>query len=107
MGTPIIWTTANSDPPWNFKLWFDQFFMAVTVKENVNPELLLEDPKPVIEEREPRPQTSQVGNDTVAIAFREARDRLRKDKVALKNEERRERGSKIGHNIYYNEILMD
>ena len=50
LGIPVFWTTANSDPPWNFKVWFDQFLMAVTVKENVNPEVMLEDPKPVLEE---------------------------------------------------------
>ena len=40
MGIPVFWTTANSDPPWNFKIWLDQFLLAVTVKESVNPELL-------------------------------------------------------------------
>ena len=48
MGIPVFWTTANSDPPWNFKIWLDQFFLAVTVKESVNPELLLEEPKEVL-----------------------------------------------------------
>ena len=48
MGVPVFWTTANSDPPWNFRVWFDQFLMAVTVKENVKPEVMLEDPKPVL-----------------------------------------------------------
>ena len=57
IGIPVYWTTANSDPPWNFKVWFDQFLMTVTVKENVNPEVMLEDPKPVLEEPEPRPET--------------------------------------------------
>ena len=31
--------------------------LAVTVKENVNPEIMLEDPKEVIEEPMPRPET--------------------------------------------------
>ena len=48
MGIPVFCTTANSDPPWNFKIWLDQFFLAVTVKESVNPELLLEEPKEVL-----------------------------------------------------------
>ena len=37
MGTPVFWTSAKSDLPWNFKIWFDQFLLAVTMKENVNP----------------------------------------------------------------------
>ena len=42
MGIPVFCTTANSDPPGSFKIWFDQFLMAVTVKEKVNPETFLE-----------------------------------------------------------------
>ena len=104
MGIPVYWTTANSDPPWNFKVWFDQFLMAVTVKENVNPEVMLEDPKPVLDEPEPRPETPREGESAAATAAREARDTLLKDQVAAENEERRERGPKVGHNIYYNEV---
>ena len=61
MGIPVFWTTANSDPLWNFRVWFDQFLVAVTVKENVIPEVILEDPKPVLEEPEPRPETPREG----------------------------------------------
>ena len=52
---PIFWTSASSDPPWNFEIWLDQFMLAVTEKENVNPEILLEDSKKVIDELIPRP----------------------------------------------------
>ena len=51
MGIPVFWTTAQSDSPWNFKIWFDQFLLAVTVKENKNPEILMKDPKPILEDR--------------------------------------------------------
>ena len=104
MGIPVYWTTANSDPPWNFKVWLDQFLMAVTVKENVNPEVMVEDPKPVLEEPERRPETPREGESEAVTAAREARDRLLRDRVAAENEERRERGPKVGHNIYYNEV---
>ena len=59
--------------------------MAVTVKENVNPEVILEDPKPVLEEPEPRPETPREGENTAATAAREARDRLLGDRVAAEN----------------------
>ena len=48
MGIPVFCTSASSDPPCNFKIWLGQFLLAVTVKENVNPEILLEDPKTVM-----------------------------------------------------------
>ena len=75
--------------------------MAVTVKENVNPEVILEDPKPVLEEPELRPETPREGENAAATAAREA---LVRDRVAAENEESRERGPKVGHNIYYNEV---
>ena len=46
----VFWTTANSDPSWQFNIWLQQFSVAVTVKENVNPDLLLDIPKDVLEE---------------------------------------------------------
>ena len=88
MGFPFFWTTANSDPTLNFKVWFDQFLMTVTVKENVNPELLLEDTKAVIEEPEPRPETPRTVEETAAITARETRDRLARDREALEDEKR-------------------
>ena len=39
-----------------------------------------------------------------AVTDREARDRLRRDKIILENQERRERGPKVGHNEFYNEV---
>ena len=103
MGIPVFWTTAHSDPSWNFKIWLDHFLLAVTVKENVNPEILLEDPKPVLEEPVPRPETPMENEDAHAVTDREARDRLARDRVLLENEERRARGPKVGHNVYYHE----
>ena len=104
MGIPVFSTSASSDPPWNFKIWLDQFMLAVTVKESVNPEILLEEPKEVIDEPMPRPETPGDHETAQAAADREARDRLRRDRVILENEERRERGPKVGHNVFYNEV---
>ena len=83
MGTPVFWTTASSDPPWNFKIWFDQFVMAVTVKENVDPEELLEDTEPVIEEPASRREIPRTGENVTAVAKGEARERMARDKVQL------------------------
>ena len=104
MGIPVFWTTANSDPSWNFKIWLDQFLLAVTVKESVNPELLLEEPREIMFEPLPRPETPREQENEQAIAEREARDKLARDRVLLENEERRARGPKVGHNVYYNEV---
>ena len=104
MGIPVFWTTASSDPPWNFKIWLDQFLLAVTVKESVNPELLLEEPREIMFEPVPRPETPREQEKAQAIAEREARDKLAREKILFENEERRARGPKVGHNVYYNEV---
>ena len=52
----------------------------------------------------PRPETPGEAESAQAVTDREARDRLRRDKVILENQERRERGPKVGHNVFYNEV---
>ena len=69
MGIPVFWTTANSDPPWNFKIWLDQFLLAVTVEESMKPELLLEEPKKILLEPLPGPETQREQENARAIAL--------------------------------------
>ena len=104
MGIPVFWASANSDPPWIFETGFDQFLLAVTVKENVDPEVMLEEPKIVLEEPLPVPEPPVQNEDAPAVAEREARNRLARDRVALENEERVSRGPKVGHNVFYHEV---
>ena len=104
MGIPVFWASADSDPPWNFETWFDQFLLAVTVIENVDPEVMLEEPKVVMEEPLPVPEPPVQNEDAPAVAEREARNRLARDRVVLENEERVMRGPKVGHNIFYHEV---
>ena len=52
----------------------------------------------------PRPETPAETETAQAVTDRENRDKLRRDKVILEIEERRERGPKVGHNVFYNEV---
>ena len=71
----------------------------------MNPEFLLEEPREILFEPLLRPpETSREQENTQAIAERETRDKLARDRVLLENEERRARGPKVGHNVYYNEV---
>ena len=54
----------------------------------------------VLEEPETRPETPREGEDAAATAAREARDRLLRERGVAEKEERRERGPKVGHNIF-------
>ena len=101
LGIPVFWASANSDPPWSFETWLDQFLLAVTVKENVDPETMLQEPKPVLEEPLPTPETPAQNEDEIAATEREARNRLARDRVVQENEERTLRGPRVGHNVFY------
>ena len=100
----VFWASANLDPPWQFKIWFEQFLMAVTVKENVNLEVILEAPKDILEEPPPQPKTPREGETEAATTARNLRDKLASDIVVLENEERRARGPRVSHNVFYNEV---
>ena len=104
MGIPVFWAPANLDPPWQFKIWFEQLLMAVTVKENVNPEVILEAPKYILEGPPPRPETRREGETEAATTARNLRNKLASDRVMLENEERRTRGPRFGHKVFYNKV---
>ena len=91
MGIPVFWASANLDPPWQFKIWFEQFLMAVTVKENVNTEIILEEPKDILEEPPPRPETPRDVEKEDARNARILRDKLARDRVVLENEDKEKR----------------
>ena len=78
--------------------------MAVTVKQNVNPEVILEAPKDILEKPPPRPETPRKGETEAATTARNLRDKLASDRVMLQNEETRTRGPRVGHNVLYNEV---
>ena len=88
MGIPVFWASANLDPQWQFKIRFELILMAVTVKENVNPKVILENPKDMLEEPPPRPETPREGENEAATTARNLRDKLATDRVML--EKRRE-----------------
>ena len=52
----------------------------------------------------PRPEAPQTNEDAQAVTDREARGKSARDRVLLENEERKERGPKVGHDVYYNEV---
>ena len=62
--------------------------MAVTVKENVYPEVMLEEPKDILEEPPLRPETPREGENEAATIARNLRDKLARDRVMLEDEEK-------------------
>ena len=65
---------------------------------------MLEERKVVLEESLPVPEPPVQNENAPAVAEREARNRLARDRVVLENEERVKRGPKVGHNVFYHEV---
>ena len=62
--------------------------MVVTIKENDNTELLLEDPKDVIEKPSTSPESPKTREDATALAARKLRTKLALDKCIQENDEK-------------------
>ena len=75
--------------------------MAVTVKENRNPEVMLEEQKDILEQPPPRPETPRDGENEDAARARNLRDKLARDREMLENEKRRTRGPRVGHKVFF------
>ena len=65
---------------------------------------MLKEPKDILEEPPPRPETPREGEKEAVTIARNLRDKLARDRVMLENEERRTRGPRVGHNVFYNEV---
>ena len=76
MGIQIFWVSSKSDPPWQFNFLLEQSLSAVTVKENFHTELRSADPKKVLKDPSPRPETPRNGEDS-----RENQAKLLRDNV--------------------------
>ena len=70
----------------------------------MNPEIILEKPKDILDKPPPRPETPREGENEDARNARTLRDKLARDRVLLENEERRTTGPRVGHNVFYNEV---
>ena len=104
MGIPVFWTTSNSDPPWNFKIWLDQFLLTVTVKESVNPELLLEEPREICLS----PYHGRRHHDNKKMHKRLQKERPEINWHGTKFFWKMKKGEledlEVGHNVFYNEV---
>ena len=57
-----------------WETWIDQFFLAVGLQDNINPNDLLDDPADIIDEPPPKPQAPGQGEDAAETSARILRD---------------------------------
>ena len=103
LGVPSFWGKPSAEPPYPWEVWIGQFFFAVSLKENCDPNILLTEPAEVHDD--PPPRSEQIPNSETA---EEAESRTARNKAAIRktneaNEERRKKGPKISPNVYYHE----
>ena len=103
LGIPPFCAIPSINPPFLWESWIRQFFLAVGLKDNINPQDLLVEPAEVIDERPPRAEAVGATEDA-----REANARILRGQAAVRrinelNIERRQKGPRIGLNWFYHE----
>ena len=103
LGVPTFWSRPTPEPPFNWNSWIGQFFLAITLRERCDPNVLLSDPAEVFDD--PSPKAENVGESESAT---DAESRIKLDQAEVRktneqNADRRKKGSKIEPNIYYHE----
>ena len=78
-------------------------FLAVGLKDNIDPNVLLADPAEIIDEPPPKPETVGTGEDAAEVNARVLRDQAAVQRVKELNLERWRKGPRIRQNWFYHE----
>ena len=96
LGVPSFW-----GKPW--EVWIGQFFLAVSLKENCDQNILLSDPATVQDNPPPKPELIPKSELTMEADNRIARNEAAVRKINEASEELRKKGFKISPNFSYHE----
>ena len=80
-----------------------QFFLAVSLKENCDQNILISDPVTVQDDPPPKPEPIPKSEMKMEADNRIARNEAAVRKTNKANEERRKKGFKISPNVFYHE----
>ena len=80
-----------------------QFFLAVSLKDNISPGEVLVAPAELVDEPYPKPEAPRIDENAADIADRNFRVTAANRKIDEYNQERRRKGPRIGHNWSYHE----
>ena len=103
IGVLSFWGKPSAEPPYPREVWIGQFFLAVSLKENCEPNILLTELAAVHDDPPPRPEPIPNSETTEEADSRTARNEAALRKTSEANEERRKKGPKIIPNVYYQE----
>ena len=103
-GIPPYWPKNKVNPPVEWQLWIDQFFLTADLKERCQTRLLLSPPDPVVEDLPPQPEVPRASETQEQEAARVLRDDANRRKVDATNTELRRKGPRLAHNVFYHEL---
>ena len=91
------------NPPFLWEPWIGQFFLAVGLKDNINPHDLLVEPAEIIDDPPPKPEAVVTGEDAGEANARVLRDQAAIRRVIELNVEPRRKSPRISQNWFYHE----
>ena len=103
-GITPFWPKNKINPPLEWELWADQFFLTSDLKERCASRTLLQPPNPVIEEPLPQPEVPWSSETTEQEGQRMLRDDANRKKIEALNAEARRKGPRVAHNVFYHEL---
>ena len=103
LGIPPFWAKPSINPPFLWESWIGQFFLAVGLKDNINPQDLSVEPAEVIDDPPPKPEAVGNAEDAGEANARALRDQAAVRRITELNVERRRKGPRISQNWFYHE----
>ena len=103
LGIPPFGARTSVNPPFIWETWVGQFFLAVSLKDNISPGELLVAPAELVDEPYPKPEAPSAEENAADVADRNLRIAAANRRIDEYNQERRWKGPRIGHNWCYHE----
>ena len=103
LGIPPFWAKPSVNLPFLREPWIGQFFLAVGLKDNINPQELLVESAEVIDDPPPKPEAVGPAEDAGDANARVLRDQAAVRRITELNVERRRKGPRISQNRFCHE----
>ena len=88
LGVPSFWGKPSAKPPYPWEALIGQFFLAVSLKENCDLNILLSDPATVHDDPSPKPEPIPTSQTTEEAENSTARNKAAVRKTNEANKER-------------------
>ena len=98
-----FWAKPSINLPFLWESWIGQFFLAVGLKDNINPQELLVESAEVIDDPPPKPEAVGPAEDAGDANSRVLRDQAAVRRITELNVERRRKGPRISQNRFCHE----